>query len=123
MRNRDATILRLNASKLLNVTFSRSNIHQKNLKLPFRASDYLGIPAHRQRLTKRNPECLEHCLALVVIVLPGKYDMRRDAGTGAQAVEEMLKDIDWDGPDRLVAKGAIIDKVSPSPAIEHDRCN
>jgi hypothetical protein len=96
---------------------------KKNLKLPFRASDYFGIPAHRQCLTKRNPEGLENCLALMVIVLPGKHDMRRNAGMDAHAVEEMLKDINRDRPYRLVAKGAIIDKVSPAPAIEDNRCN
>ena len=65
--------------------------HEKNLKLPFRTPDYPWIPAHRQCPTQSNPECLEHGLALVVVVLPGEHDVSRDAGPGAQAVEEMLE--------------------------------
>jgi hypothetical protein len=96
---------------------------RKNLKLSLRAPDYFGVPVHRQCFPKRNPECLEHRLAQVVIVLPREHDMRRDTGPGAQAVEEMLKDINRDCPYRLVAKGAGIDKIPPAPAVKHDRCN
>ena len=93
----------------------------KILKLPFGTPDHFRILTYRQRFTQRNPECLEHCLALVVIVLPGKHDMCRDAGAGAQAVKEMLKDICRDRPDGLVPEGAGKDKVSPAPAVEYDR--
>ena len=63
------------------------------LKLPLSAPDPFFIPAHGECLAQCNPECLEQCLALVVVVFTGKCDMSGDAGPVAQAVKEMLEDV------------------------------
>ena len=58
----------------------------------FCARDTLFLGAG-ERLPESNAECLEHRLAHVVVVLPGKSDMGCNAGTVAEGIEEMLEDI------------------------------
>ena len=80
--------------------------------------DHFCIPPNRKRLPKRNSERFQYCFALVVIILPGKCDMRCDTGPGTQAVEEMLEDVNRNRPDSPVPKPSGKHEVSPAPTIE-----
>jgi hypothetical protein len=70
-----------------------SKTGKNELKLPLGAPDTFFISAQGERLTECNPEGLEQCFALVVIVFSGKCNMSGDSGAGTEAVEEMLKEV------------------------------
>ena len=81
------------------------------------------LPGECECLTEGDAERLENRLALVVVVLPGEHDMRRNACTGAQAVEEMLEDVCRYSADRFITEGTRVDQIPPAPAVESYGCD